>query len=113
MPVPDPVPAAPQHHEVLDHLLAQVVVDAVDLVLAEQGRDVVGQPIGALQVLPKGLLHNDAVPASARAQNRVTPITPPQGVGPGVPWELVGEQRGGYFKGIAIFVAFKMVPFLC
>lgn len=81
VPAPDPAPAAPQHHEVLDHLLAQVVVDAVDLVLAEQGGDVVGQPVGALQVLPKGLLHNDAVPASARAQSHVTPNNPSSGSG--------------------------------
>ena len=38
------------------------MVDALDLVLAEQGRDVVGQPVGALQVPPEGLLHDDAVP---------------------------------------------------
>lgn len=69
---PAPAPAAPQHHEVLDHLLAQVVVDAVDLVLAEKGGDVVGEPVGALQVPPEGLLHNDAVPASAGVQSGVT-----------------------------------------
>lgn len=28
----------PEHHEVLDHLFAEVVVYAVDLVLLEQGR---------------------------------------------------------------------------
>lgn len=27
----------PEYHEVLNHLFAQVVVDAVDLVLCEQG----------------------------------------------------------------------------
>ena len=69
---PSPGPSAPQHHEVLDHLFAQVVVDAVDLVLAEQGRDVVGQSVRALQVPPKGLLHDDAVPTSVRAQNCIT-----------------------------------------
>lgn len=70
--VPSPFSGAPQHHEVLDHLFAQVVVDAVDLVLVEQGGDVVGQLVGALQVLPEGLLHDDAVPASVRAQNHIT-----------------------------------------
>lgn len=69
---PNPCPSAPQHHEVLDHLFAQVVVNAVDLVLVEQGGDVVGQLVGALQVPPEWLLHDDAVPASVRAQNHIT-----------------------------------------
>lgn len=43
-----PIPRAPQHHEVLDHLFAQVVVNAVDLVLTKQRGDVVRQLIGAL-----------------------------------------------------------------
>ena len=30
----------PEHHEVLDHLFAQVVVYAVDLLLCEQGGQV-------------------------------------------------------------------------
>lgn len=38
------------------------MVDEVDLVLSE-GEDVVGEPAGALQVSPKGLLYNDTVPA--------------------------------------------------
>lgn len=58
----DPV-GKPQHHEVLDHLLAQIVVDVVDLVLLKQGGNVVGQLVGTLQVPPKRLLHNDTVPA--------------------------------------------------
>lgn len=68
--------ATPQHHEVLDHLLAQVVVDAVDLVLTEQGGDVVGEVVRALQVPSKGLLHNDTVPASVGAQSHITPHPP-------------------------------------
>lgn len=51
----------PQHHEVLDHLLAQVVVDAVDLVFTKQGGCVVGQLVGNMQVPPKDLLHDDTV----------------------------------------------------
>lgn len=35
------------------------MVDEVDLVLSEG--DVVGEPAGALQVSPKGLLYNDTV----------------------------------------------------
>ena len=58
---PNPCPSAPQHHEVLDHLLTQVVVDAVDLVLTKQGGCVVGQLVGNTQVPPKELLHDDTV----------------------------------------------------
>ena len=54
----DPV-GKPQHHEVLDHLPAHVVVNAADVVLVKQG----GSVVGTLQVPPKGLLHNDTVPA--------------------------------------------------
>lgn len=37
----------PRHHEILDHLLAQVVVGAVDLILAEEGRDMGGKLVGS------------------------------------------------------------------
>lgn len=54
----------PEHHQVLHHLLAQVVVNAIDLVLFKQCRHVIGQIIGAIQVLAKGLLHNQPIPAT-------------------------------------------------
>lgn len=47
--------AKPQRHQVLDHLLAQVVVYAVDLVLGEQARQVGAQPGGRGVVVPKRL----------------------------------------------------------
>lgn len=56
----------PQHHEVLDHLLAQVVVDAVDLVLTKQGGCMVKLLVGNLQVPPKELLHDDTVLSGSR-----------------------------------------------
>ena len=55
---------APEDHEVLHHLLAQVVVYPVDLVLSEEGGEVGGQLLRALQVSSKRLLHNHPVPAS-------------------------------------------------
>ena len=61
----DPVDK-PQHHEVLDHLLAQVVVDAVDLVLTKQGGCMVKLLVGNLQVPPKELLHDDTVLSGSR-----------------------------------------------
>lgn len=54
----------PQHHEVLDHLFAQVVVYPVDLVLWEQGGQVGWQLLRALEVTTKRLFNNDPVPAS-------------------------------------------------
>ncbi len=36
---------APENHEVLNHLLAEVVVDAVDLVLGEQTQQVIRQTL--------------------------------------------------------------------
>ncbi len=36
---------APLHHDVLDHLLAQIVVDAVDLFLAEETRKVLQETV--------------------------------------------------------------------
>jgi len=49
-----------QHDYVLDHFFAQVVVDAVDLGLGEEGGDVLGEGVGRVQVLAKGLLHDHA-----------------------------------------------------
>lgn len=43
----DPVGRA-QNREILNHFLAQVVVDVVDLIMAEQGGNVGGQFVGLL-----------------------------------------------------------------
>lgn len=55
----------PKHHEILDHLFPQVVINAVDLILSEQRGQVGGELPGALQVPTKRLFHNYSVPASA------------------------------------------------
>ena len=45
--------------QVLDHLLAQVVVDPVQLVLREELLQVVAEVRGAGRILSEGLLHDD------------------------------------------------------
>ena len=50
--------------QVLDHLLAQVVVDPVELVLGEEALQVVAEVRRARRVLPERFLHNDPGPAS-------------------------------------------------
>ncbi len=49
-----------QHDYVLDHFLAEVVVDAVDLLLGEEGCDVFGEGVGRVEVFAERLLDNDA-----------------------------------------------------
>src|SRR4029078_10544584 len=61
-----PVPEA-QDGEFLDRLLSQVVVDAKDLVLVEDGTDLAVQAPRALQVGAERLLDDDARPAALRA----------------------------------------------
>ena len=55
--------AKPQADQVLDHLLAQVVVDPVQLVLREELLQVVAEVRGAGRILPEGLLHDHPGPA--------------------------------------------------
>lgn len=55
----------PQNHQVLDHLLAQVVVYAVELILFEHGGQMSRQLVRALEVPAKRFLNNDPVPPSA------------------------------------------------
>ena len=55
--------AEPQDQQVLDHLLAQVVVDAVQLVLGPVGLEAALERAGALEVLAEGLLDDDAADA--------------------------------------------------
>mmetsp|Transcript_9702 Transcript_9702/g.31580 ORF Transcript_9702/g.31580 Transcript_9702/m.31580 type:complete len:350 (+) Transcript_9702:467-1516(+) len=66
-----------QHEEVLDQLLAQVVVDAVDLLLRQGLGEALGELLGRVGVPSKGLLDDDAgVPGGGlgrlgRARGRV------------------------------------------
>lgn len=53
----------PEHHEVLHHFFAQVVIDTVDLILTEEGGEVCGQLLWALEVMSKRFLNNHSVPA--------------------------------------------------
>lgn len=58
--------AEPQGHQVLHHLFAQVVINAVQLVLLEQGAQVIGQLGRAFRVLSEGFFHDDSGPAGGR-----------------------------------------------
>lgn len=81
----------------------------------------VGQAVGALQILPEGLLHNDAVPAPAGAQSCVTPAPSVGSRGQNLPIpnnlssrgapELVGEnrRRGQLYLWV---LKWQKVPFL-
>ncbi len=60
----DPV-AEPEDEEVADGLLAQVVVDPVDLLLAEDLEDLAVEPDGRVEVPPERLLDDDPPPAPA------------------------------------------------
>merc|ERR1712180_271785 len=53
-----------QRYQVLDHLLAKVMVDPVELVLAEEFLQVQREICRAVRVLSKGFLHDDPGPAS-------------------------------------------------
>ena len=55
-------------HQVLHHLLPQVVVDTVQLVLSEQCAQLRAQLLGRFQVLTKGLLDNDTRPPTCRRE---------------------------------------------
>ena len=61
---------SPEHHEVLHHLLAQIVIDAVDLFLSEEGGEVSGQLFRALKVVSKWLLYDHPVPSSTMHTHR-------------------------------------------
>ena len=56
--------AEPQREDVLDGLLAEVVVDPVDLALVEDLRDVAVQGPGAGQVVAERLLDDHAAPGA-------------------------------------------------
>ena len=57
--------AEAERYEILDRLLAQVVIDPVDLVLVPVGEDVRVELQRRGQVGPEGLLHDDPLPAGA------------------------------------------------
>ena len=81
----DPV-AEPEDQQVLHGLLAQVVVDAVDLLLAEDLADLAVQPLRRLEIVAERLLDDDPPPAA------VVPLVvepdPPE------PGDDAGELRG-------------------
>jgi hypothetical protein len=52
----------PKDHDVLDRLLAQIVVDAVDLVLVQGLVEHPVERLGAVQIDAEGLLDDDATP---------------------------------------------------
>ena len=60
--LPERVNTSPEHHEILHHLLAQVMVDPVDFLLFEQSCQVIRQLVGTLQVFTEWFLHHDAGP---------------------------------------------------
>ena len=60
----DPVPEA-EDHQVPDGLLAQVMVDPVDLRLPEDLADLAIEALGRVEVAPEGLLDDDPPPAPA------------------------------------------------
>ncbi len=55
-----------EDEEVLDRLLAEVVIDPEDLRLVEGLADGVVQDLRALEIVPEGLLDDDARPRSSR-----------------------------------------------
>ena len=59
----DPV-AEPEDEQVADRLLAQVVVDAVDLRFAEDLADLAIEPLRGIEVVPERLLDDDPPPAA-------------------------------------------------
>ncbi len=69
-PVPDrlehPV-REPEHHQVLDRLLPEVVIDPVDLALVEHAGELAVQRSGRVEVVTEGLLDDDAPPARVLA----------------------------------------------
>ena len=56
--------AEPEDQQVADGLLAQVVVDAVDLRLAEDLADLAVEPLRRVEVVPERLLDDDPAPAA-------------------------------------------------
>ena len=57
--------AKAEDHEVLHGLLAEVVVDAVDLLLAEEGVDDAVEVLRGVEIATEGFLDDDAAPAVA------------------------------------------------
>lgn len=63
---------SPEHHEVLYHLLAQIVINTIDLVFREEGGEMSGQLFRALKVVSKRLLYNYPAPASTQHTQKLT-----------------------------------------
>src|SRR6516162_11570086 len=58
--------AEPEGQNVLHRLLAQVVVDPVDLVFREHGLQACAELAGARKIVAEGLLHDDPPPTAGR-----------------------------------------------
>ena len=87
--VPDRLEEAvgePEHHDVLDGLLAEIVIDPVDLGLLEDRPDLGAQRPGGGEVVPERLLDDDAPPR--------VPVLPDQAGRAELPDHLSEEARG-------------------
>lgn len=74
---------SPEHHEVLHHFFAEVVINSVDLLFGKEGRQVSGQLFRTLEVMSEWLLHDHPVPASTHThtkENRVIWIHDTEGL---------------------------------
>ncbi len=78
--------AEAEDHQVADRLLAEVVVDAIDLRLAEDLADLAVEPLRGVQVVPERLLDDDPPPAAV-VMLVVEPDPPELG-------DELGELRG-------------------
>lgn len=65
--------AEAQRHQILHHFLAQIMIDAVQLLLAEQPGQMVGQVLRGGGILAERLLDDDAIPA-LRAHARLLDV---------------------------------------
>lgn len=62
--------AEAQRHEILHHLLTQVVIDTVDLLFLEEGRQVIGQRLRARCITTERLFYDYSGPSSENNCNR-------------------------------------------
>lgn len=101
----------PEHHEVLDHLLAQVVVYAVDVILSEQWPQMSWQFLRALKVTSKWLLNNHSVPASGLQTHKIRTITAGE-KGSDLEWQLIDLLGKCYFWFSSFLASFQHKGFI-
>lgn len=69
LPVPrrskDPITETQSEH-ILHHLLAQIMVDPVHLIFAEQRREMIAEPLRTFSIPTEGLLYDNPGPSSRR-----------------------------------------------